>query len=46
MKSEIVIPPQYEEIIKSISEKQGVSLDDVVENALKNFMERSAADAE
>ena len=46
MKVEIEIPPQYAQIIKAAAEKQGVSADEIVETALKNFLERSRSHAE
>ena len=46
MKEEIVIPPQYEEIIKAEATKRGVSADAIVETAIRKFLERSKTDAE
>ena len=46
MKTEIAIPPQYEEIIKSETAKHGVSADEVVETAIRKFLERSRTNAE
>lgn len=46
MKKEIEILPQYAETIKHQAAKQGVSADEVVENALRKHLERSRTDAE
>ena len=46
MKEELVIPQKYVEIIKKTAEQQGVSADEIVETAIKHFLERGAEDAE
>lgn len=46
MKKEIVIPPQYAEIIKAEAERRNISIEDVVHIALKKYLERSRTDAE
>lgn len=46
MKKEIYIPPEYIQIIESESEKQGIDIEAVVHTALKNYLERSKADAD
>ena len=40
MKEEIVIPPQYEEIIKAEAERKNISVDKVVHIALKKFLRK------
>ncbi|SDA30341.1 Ribbon-helix-helix protein, copG family [Ruminococcus sp. YE71] len=45
MKTEVEIPPQYVEIIEQLAKKQGVSLDEMVETVLRNYLERSRTDA-
>jgi DNA-directed RNA polymerase delta subunit len=44
MKEEIEIPQKYDEIIKKIAKKQGISYDEIVENAIRQFIERSPED--
>ena len=46
MKTEIEIPPQYVDIIIKEAASKGVSADEVVETAIRKFLERSRADAE
>ena len=46
MKADIEIPPQYSEIIKAEAAKRGVSADEIVETAIRKFLERSKTDAE
>lgn len=45
MKIEVEIPPQYAKSISETAEKQGVSADEIVEIALKKFLERSLKNA-
>ncbi|MBR1385095.1 MAG: ribbon-helix-helix protein, CopG family [Ruminococcus sp.] len=46
MKKEIEIPSQYLETIMAEAEKRGVSADEIVETAIRKFLERSKTDAE
>ena len=46
MKKEIVIPPQYAEIIKAEAEKKGIDIEAVVHTALRKYLERRLNDAE
>lgn len=46
MKEEIDIPQKYDEIIKKIAKQQGISYDEIVENAIIKLIERSPEDAE
>ena len=46
MKEEMEIPQKYVEKIKKTAEQQGVSVDEIVETAIKNFLERGEEDAE
>ncbi len=46
MKTEIEIPPQYVDIIKAEAAKRGISADEFIETALRNFLERGGANAE
>ncbi|MCR5540882.1 MAG: hypothetical protein K6F71_08735 [Ruminococcus sp.] len=42
MKEEMEIPQKYVEKIKKTAEQQGVSVDEIVETAIKNFLETAA----
>ena len=46
MKAELEIPPQYAKIIEQLAVKHGVSADEIVESAIRQFLERSSTDAE
>ena len=46
MKIEIEIPPQYADDIKTEAERRGISADEIVETAIRKFLERSRTDAE
>ena len=45
MKREIDIPQKYVEIIKKIAKQQGISANEIVENAIRQFIERSSENA-
>jgi hypothetical protein len=45
MKEEIAIPQNYVEMIKKAEKYQGVSADEIVETAIKHFLERGEEDA-
>ena len=45
MKIEVEIPQEYIQRIEETAEKQGVSADEIVEIALKKFLERSLKNA-
>ncbi len=40
-KVEITIPPQFSEIIEKAAEKEGITVDELTERAMKNLLERS-----
>ena len=40
-KVEITIPPQFSEIIEKAAEKEGITVDELIERAMKNLLERS-----
>ena len=42
---EIEVPPQYAELLEQQAAERGVSVDKIVEKAIKNMMERSLEDA-
>ena len=46
MKTEIEISPQYSEIFKAEAAKRGISADEIVEAAIRKFLERSMTNAE
>lgn len=45
MKKEIIIPPQYAEIIKAEAARQNITVNEVVHTAFRKFLERSMNDA-
>ncbi len=46
MKAEIEIPTQLAEVVVEETSKSGVSADEIVETAIRYFLERSRTDAE
>ena len=40
-KVEITIPPQFSEIIEKVAEKEGITVDELTERAMKKLLERS-----
>ena len=40
-KVEINIPPQFSEIIEKVAEKEGITVDELTERAMKKLLERS-----
>lgn len=45
MKIEIEIPPQYAALIEQQAAKQGISVDEFTENAIRKFVERNEDNA-
>ncbi|MBR1591703.1 MAG: CopG family transcriptional regulator [Ruminococcus sp.] len=45
MKTEIYIPPPYAELLEAQAAEQGVTPDELTENAVKNYLERGDTDA-
>lgn len=43
-KVEINIPPQFSEVIEKAAEKEGITVDELTERAIKKLLERSSED--
>ncbi|MBP3747803.1 MAG: CopG family transcriptional regulator [Ruminococcus sp.] len=41
-KIEIIIPPQFSEVIEKAAEKEGITADELMEIAMRNLIERSS----
>ena len=45
MKEEIVIPSPYAEQLEKLAAEQGVTADEIAENAIRKYLKRREADA-
>lgn len=45
MKNEILIPSPYAEQLEKLAAEQGLTVDDIAEKAMRNFLERSETNA-
>ena len=44
MEFEIIIPTEYEELLEKRAEEQGVTLEKLLGNAIRNYIEKESTD--
>ena len=44
MEFEIIIPTEYEELLEKRAEERGVSVEELLENAIRNYIEKESTD--
>lgn len=45
MREELIIPSPYAELIEEMADEQNTTVDDIAENAIRDFLERSKTNA-